>query len=220
MSTVYGKIRGTLQAVFQIGRGGPNIRNNSGVIEVRNAANSAAADFKAANVTSATIVLGANQTKIIEDAADIIAFRNAANSAYAIVRAAGPASDEDVVTLAYFNANPPPGVVKAVQFNVTESGAATQSSTATIPANATVFSCHLTVTTAFGSGNTIAIGYTGVTSKLQSSSDNNPETAAVYTTDSPIGWAGTDLAVLVTLGASGSGSGAATVFVTYAEPEA
>jgi hypothetical protein len=36
----YSKIRGTLETIFQFGKGGPQIRDNAGVIEARNAADS------------------------------------------------------------------------------------------------------------------------------------------------------------------------------------
>lgn len=37
----YSKLRGTFESIFQIGKGGPNVKNNSGVIEFRNAADNA-----------------------------------------------------------------------------------------------------------------------------------------------------------------------------------
>lgn len=36
--SVYDKIRGTIETLFQLGLGGPNLKNNTGVVELRNAA--------------------------------------------------------------------------------------------------------------------------------------------------------------------------------------
>lgn len=39
--SVYSKIRGTIETIFSLGLGGPNLKNNAGVIEARNAGDSA-----------------------------------------------------------------------------------------------------------------------------------------------------------------------------------
>jgi len=39
--SLYQKIRGTLETILQLGLGGPNVKNNSGVVEFKNAADSA-----------------------------------------------------------------------------------------------------------------------------------------------------------------------------------
>lgn len=39
--SLYSKIRGTIETIFQIGLGGPNIKNSAGVVEARDAADAA-----------------------------------------------------------------------------------------------------------------------------------------------------------------------------------
>lgn len=46
--SLWSKIRGTVETIFQIGLGGPQIKNNSGVVEARNAADSAYAIVRGA----------------------------------------------------------------------------------------------------------------------------------------------------------------------------
>ena len=45
---VYDKIRGTIESIFQFGLGGPNLKNNAGVIEARDAADAGFAQLRAA----------------------------------------------------------------------------------------------------------------------------------------------------------------------------
>lgn len=47
--SLYTKIRGTIESIFQIGLAGPNLKNNSGVIEARNAADSGFAIVRGAS---------------------------------------------------------------------------------------------------------------------------------------------------------------------------
>lgn len=44
--SLYRKIRGTIESLFQIGLGGPQLKNSSGAIEARNSADSAYAVFR------------------------------------------------------------------------------------------------------------------------------------------------------------------------------
>jgi hypothetical protein len=39
--SVYSKLRGTIETLFQLGLGGPNLKNNGGAVEARNAADGA-----------------------------------------------------------------------------------------------------------------------------------------------------------------------------------
>ncbi|MEQ1643671.1 MAG: hypothetical protein ABL959_09535, partial [Pyrinomonadaceae bacterium] len=50
LGDVWKKIRGTTRSIFQLGLGGPNLKNSSGVLEVKNAADSAYADLRAKQV--------------------------------------------------------------------------------------------------------------------------------------------------------------------------
>lgn len=46
--SLWSKIRGTIETIFQIGLGGPQLKNNSGAIEARNAGDSAFAVVRGA----------------------------------------------------------------------------------------------------------------------------------------------------------------------------
>lgn len=47
--SLYKKIRGTVETIFQLGLGGPNLKANGAVIEARNAADAAFAVARAAD---------------------------------------------------------------------------------------------------------------------------------------------------------------------------
>jgi hypothetical protein len=49
----YEKLRGTFETLFQIGKGGPNLKNNSGVVEARNNADAAFAIMRALDPVAA-----------------------------------------------------------------------------------------------------------------------------------------------------------------------
>lgn len=51
--SVWSKIRGTIETIFQIGLGGPNLNNNAGIIEAKNAGNSAFAIVRGATPVGA-----------------------------------------------------------------------------------------------------------------------------------------------------------------------
>src|SRR3954469_24060393 len=54
--SLFQKIRGTIETIFQIGLGGPNIKNNSGVIEARNVGDTGFAIARAATPVGANDV--------------------------------------------------------------------------------------------------------------------------------------------------------------------
>lgn len=53
----FSKIRGTFEALFQIGKGGPQLKNNAGVIEARNAADAAFAIVRGLDPVAANDLL-------------------------------------------------------------------------------------------------------------------------------------------------------------------
>ena len=275
--SVYSKVRGTFETLFQLGKSGPQLKNNSGAVEFRNSTdagyvsigvnkaqfsggviikNSAGelavrdstdanpaqvgasgyrlgsnsllkdggagivqirnnADSAFANLESSTV--GLNGQSLIKDSgAGVIQFRNAADSADAKITAADPTTGQEVVTYAYFNANPPAGVVKAITFVVDESlGDATQSSSTSIPANATVFSYFVKVTAAFAAGQTLTLGYDTVANALMGTGDSNMEALNTYTIPEPQPWKSSAATVLATLSSATVGTGRATIYVTY-----
>lgn len=95
---------GTSSTTFQVGTSGPKIKNNTNVIEARNAGDTLYADFKANTitgdalsiVTTATLptatTIGSGGPKI-RNAAGVVEIRNNADAAYAALKASGLTAD-------------------------------------------------------------------------------------------------------------------------------
>jgi hypothetical protein len=102
------------------------------------------------------------------------------------------------------------GVVSCIDFAI--GTAASQSSVTSIPANAIVLRCDVTITTPYSGGATIKVGQTGTTNLLQDTGDNVPQTADEYSANARVAWGASPLAVLVTVaGAPSTGVGVVTV---------
>jgi hypothetical protein len=109
------------------------------------------------------------------------------------------------------------GVVSCIDFAI--GTGASQSSVTSIPANAIVLRCDVTVTTPYSAGATISVGQTGTTVLLQATADNVPQTADEYMAEQRTAWGVAPLPVLVTVGGSPA-SGAGTCTVMYSSPQA
>jgi len=170
----YEKLRGTIETIFQIGFGGPNLKNSSGVIEAR----------------------------------------NSDDSDYAVVRGATPVASNDLVTKAYADGLQQTGAIRTIKFSV---GTTTASSTSTVPANAIVLDCIVSVTTAYTAGATISVGNTTDASLIQTTSDNDPQTVGVYSKEQITDWGASALTVQATISGTPT-EGAADIIVLYSEP--
>lgn len=105
------------------------------------------------------------------------------------------------------------GVVSCIDFAI--GTGASQSSVTSIPANAVVLRCDVTITTPYSGGTTIKVGQTGTTNLLQDTGDNTPTVANEYSSEARVVWGASPLAVLVTVGgAPGAGVGVVTVLYT------
>lgn len=65
--SLWSKIRGTIEALFQLGLGGPNLKNNGGAVEARNAGDSAFAIARGATPVASNDLA----TKAYVDAGDV-----------------------------------------------------------------------------------------------------------------------------------------------------
>lgn len=108
------------------------------------------------------------------------------------------------------------GTLREIRMPVTN--AASQSSTTAIPANAVVADVKFEVTTPYSAGATVSIGQTGTAALLQATTDNLPQTAAIYDVEGDTAWGASALAVLVTI-AGAPAAGAGFVIVTYCVPD-
>lgn len=183
---ILSKLLGTFQTAFQIGKGGPKIKNNSSVIEIRNSGDSAYANFKAAEVAASTAVINGNAV-IKATTADQIMFRNAADSADAIAFAADPATSDlqGLATVNYINNNPSAAAntTKSV-FIATGNYATTYTSTATIADNAIITRVVVNVMSALDAGITLSIGTdeAAQASRFMTTGENDTQTADTYET--------------------------------------
>ena len=91
--SLYSKIRGTFETVFQLGKGGPQIKSSGGGISIRNSADSAFTTFGAEK-----IVLDAGA--MIKNNSGVLEVRNVADSAYANIK-----GNDAVVTRAVIGSN-------------------------------------------------------------------------------------------------------------------
>ncbi len=148
------------------------------------------------------------------EAADAIGARDAVDGAYITVRGLDPATDDDLVTLRYFNANSAPGAVAAAQFAL---ALATADSTTALAANATPLRAKVQIVTAYSPGATISIGKAGGgVDLLMVVGDINPQVQGIYEVSLVgVSW-GAGAAVVRATVAGGPAVGAAIVIVEYA----
>jgi len=96
--------------------------------------------------------------------------------------------------------------------------AATQDSVTKIPADAIVLEAWLDVQTPYTAGTTISIGQAGNLTLLQTATDNDPLTAAIYQVTQDTDWGGVALVVRTTV-AGGPVAGDGFVVVRFAVPD-
>lgn len=275
----FSNLKGTFSADLRIGKNGPRLKNNSGVLQATDSAGTEA-QFQAASVRlanqaqltspgaaqvavkdaggtneaqlqalnvrvnnnaqvlapSAAVVeikdgagtneaalralsLRVNNQATLTGNAGTIVVKDAAGSSNAKIFAADPSSGDaqGLVTVTYFNNNPPAGAEKVLRYTITEAGAATQDSSSDIPDGAYVTRAVLKVNVAFGAGNTVTLGTTANATAFQAVTDNNAEVPDDYVKEVYFQNSGAARKVRATLGASGSGTGAADVWVWFAQ---
>lgn len=207
------KLRGTLRTVFQIGIGGPNLKNNSGVVEVKNAADSAYADLRArqivlsdADTNKITLLAPAITTDYslefpVDDGSPGQALKT--NGSGVLSWETIASGDDKVITdttnLAFGSTSP------LALF--------------TLPANAVIHFVKVIVDTVFdGAAPTLSIGITGTVSKYMGTSDVDLKTAGIYEVDPGIVANGSTEALIATYAADSSAAGAARILVSYSIP--
>jgi hypothetical protein len=109
------------------------------------------------------------------------------------------------------------GVRRVIQYAVTN--AASQDSATKIPANATVRSAMLDVTTPYSGGATVSIGQAGSLTLLQLTTDNLATVAGQYEVNQRTPWGASALVVRTTV-AGAPAAGAGFVTVEYTVPDA
>jgi len=272
--SLWSKIIGTIEDRFQLGLGGPLLKDSSGAVDARNSADSGYAIVRGATpigdndlttkmyvgtVAAPTIVTGewdgavalTNNTvtrryyvvsttggvaaigeliwdnglndglplTIIPAAARMIVTTVALTGGTVTFKADSPyVWDTDGVS---WIAAGPSGVSGAIrELRMPIALAATQASTAKIPANAVVTEATLDIVTPYDAGTTITVGRTLSLALLQSTSDNLATVAGIYQSMQDTDWGVTEIEVTVTVGGVIPAAGAGFCIVKYTMPDA
>ena len=227
---------GTFKNRFQLGKGGPNVKGNAGVVEARNAADSAYANFVADLITAATLNVQADGLVLNSEAAStgadwkLMLQRAAAGMTHDLtfVFPAGDPTVNQAITVASFAGNVvtlgyttiAAGTDKVVVDTTSLAfGASSPVAMFTKPANAVVRRQVVVVDTAFnGTAPTLSIGIAGTTSKYMGATDIDLKTVGVYEVDPGlIAEVGTE-AMIATYAADSSSVGAARILTEYVIP--
>lgn len=222
---VFQDLLGTLFSKFQIGIGGPQIKNNAGVIEVRNAAD------------SAYVALSALLHKTYGDDFELNSGATSSGSSWKFtVRRPSTGMTHDL-TLVYPSGDPTPGqaltvatfagnvitlqwttIAAGTDKVVTDTtslafGTASPAAMFTLPANAAVEKVRVLIDTAFNGTPTASVGIAGTTSKYMASTQVDLTAAAttVFEVTPGLASVGTTEALIITYAAGGASAGAARV---------
>ncbi len=207
------KIRGIVNTIFQIGIGGPQLKNSSGVLEVKNSADSAYA-----NVYAKEVALNDGDTNKINlkapalsadydlvfptddgSPSQVLSTDGSGNLSWATVAAGNDKEIVDTTSLAFGTSSP------LTMF--------------TLPANAVIAWVKVIVDTAFnGTAPTLSIGVSGTTSKYMAATEIDLKTTGIYEVDPGLTADGSTNALIGTYSADSSSAGAARILVAYSIP--
>jgi hypothetical protein len=225
---VFMDLKGTSQASFQISKGGARVKNSSGVIEARNAADGAYADLVAEILKANSSEVQLNSNAAGSGADWKMSLKRPTTGMTAAVNYTLPA----VPTNGYVLSTDASGNLSWVAPATAPTGTVTQDTTTlvfgdsspvamfTLPANAVVNKVEVIVDTAFDGTPTLNIGISGTTNKYMDAAqvdltsgaedrwESNPNKAPVGTTE----------AIIATYVAGGASAGSARIIVSYSNP--
>lgn len=227
--SVLSKLAGTLQTAFQIGKTGPKIKNNAGVIEARNAADSAYVNVKAAQVQGTTALLNGNI--LLEEDAGQLSVRNSGDSAYLKILALTPTTGDTnaLATVGYINANPPTTAaqVRFFSINTPYTGAPNFPGSVTIPDQAIITRCVVETVVALQDGSSAAVNVkvgtdeAGQDARFQAYTDNDTQVQDTYETtpfkSMKSSGSGTTQKFLITTSATPA-TGQVNIYIEYLVP--
>ena len=273
---IFQKLSGIIGSTFQIGgTSGPILKNNSGAVEAKNAADSAFVPVNAGTPTAwgnnAVVTATMLQKAFIVGAefdgasppsnsgtvqyllctttggaytAGDLAFDNGTSTGTVsriaatngmVVSVTAPlntgALTVDPGVQVWFSGSFTPlltgysGIAKSILVDFTDAdfGAGTKSSTATIPANATILNTRVQVLNggAFSAG-TVAVGHSSTAALLQATTDNDLTTSGLYIvegTTTNADWGASALAVQLSFTGSPTAGASGRAIVTYSTPD-
>jgi hypothetical protein len=224
---------GTVFAKFQVGIGGPQIKNSTGTLEVRNAADSAYAALRASGILVAGDSIILNEQSTGSGASWKMTVSRPSTGMTHDLTIIWPSADPSVgqaLTVASFASN-----IVTLQWSSVTAGAQLMSvdttslafGTAspiamyTAPANAVEYMFEIIIDTPFSGGTpTLSIGITGTTSKYVSTGQVDLTAAAgtIFQVEPGVIPPGTTENVIATYSAGGATAGAARILGYYSVP--
>ncbi len=193
--SLFSKIRGTIETLFQIGLQGPQLKKSSGAaLDVRDNADGAYAVVRVAAPVGGQDAA----TKTYTDTGDAASV--ATSEAYTDAAVAGISTA---------------GVVREIRMPLAL--AATTTSATSIPANAVVNYVAVKVGTQYSAGATVSVGQTGSLALLMATVDNLPQSTDMFEISCDIPWGASALPVVATI-AGAPAAGAGFVIVRYTVP--
>lgn len=218
----FDKINGTQAVSFQLDvvNGGAKLKNTSGNLSVRNAADSADASVEAslANLSAATnqVVLGFGQTHPLTlssgtpSATWTFTFPTTAGSTTQVLSTDGAGNT--------YWANSSSGATDVTIKTALAFGSAATVSIGTLPANAVISTVTFIVDTAWDTAATISVGLTGSTSKYFGSGDALLTEAAGWNVNPCLPSDSSSEALNIYYSAASSTVGAGRLLITYSVP--
>lgn len=233
---IWKDLLGTTGQFFRVGLSGPRLKNESGALHVRNAADAAFADMVVATLQAAGINITGNDLVLNSDGA------SGADRTMTLRRPSTGMSGNLVIVLP--PGDPAPGqamtvtsfvggiitldwstVAGGVDKVITDTtslafGTSSPLSMFTLPANAVVKNVKIVVDTAFNGTPSVSVGVTGTTSKYMGATQVDLTAAAgtVFEVDPGLASVGTTESLIATYSAGGASAGAARILVDYVIP--
>jgi len=228
----YSDLLGTLQSKFRIGLGGPQVKDNSGTIEARNAADSAYAQMRMllAAITGDDVVI--NEQASASGASWTYTLRRPSTGmthALIVVMPSGDPAPGQALTVASFA-----GDVITLEWSTVAGGAdklvvdtttlafgdTSPKSMFTLPASNVVVSVQVVIDTPFDGTPSLSVGISGQTSKYLASTQVDLTAAAgtVFDVSPGLPAPGGSEALIATYAAGGAAAGSARILVSYVQP--
>ena len=233
---IWKDLLGTTGQFFRVGLSGPRLKNESGALHVRNAADAAFADMVVATLQAAGINITGNDLVLNSDGASgadrTMTLRRPSTGMsvnLVIQLPAGDPAPGQAMTVTSFAggvivldwATVAGGTDKVVTDTTTLAfGATSPLALFTLPANAVVKSVKVIVDTAFNGTPTVSIGISGTTSKYMGSGQVDLTAAAgtVFEVDPGLAAVGSTEALIATYAAGSASAGSARILGDYVIP--
>ena len=223
----FSDLLGTSLSDFRIGLKGPRIKNNSGTIEAKNAADSAFAGLKASTLqaTGNTIQLNANAAATGTDYTYTIARPNTGMSSAVTVTfpattgTAGQALVTDGSGNLSYASTASTASCQTTDTTSIAFGSTSPIAMYTSPINAVSNNVRVIVDVPFNGTPSLSIGTTGTTSKYMSATQMDLSTVGVYEAYPGLAPIGTTEAIIATYAASGATTGSGRIEIDYSVPQ-